>query len=129
MLAWLAGITPDGIMSDHWPHSDDHPTNWYDVAQHPFAKVIFVLWSGTDVHNLSTDKFMRISTACLGSRPPIGCREGGPQNRRFCSVITYACKRFVTSVSRASDSGLNFPVRSISTLNVTGTLLVLQERT
>jgi hypothetical protein len=35
-LAWLAGITSDGI-DDHCD-SGDHPTNWYDTAEHPEAR-------------------------------------------------------------------------------------------
>lgn len=36
-MAFMCGITPSDILYDHWPDSDDHPTNRYDVAQHPFA--------------------------------------------------------------------------------------------
>ena len=37
-LAWLAGITPDGILYGHWPDTGDHPTNWYDTALHREAQ-------------------------------------------------------------------------------------------
>ena len=43
--------------------------------------------------------------------------------------LPYNCKRPFSSRSKAIDSGLNFPVRSMSTLNVTGTLLLLHECT
>ena len=53
-----------------------------------------------------------------------------PEMNESASSQTYFTrKRLFTSLSRASDSGLNLPVRSISTLKVTGTLLALHDRT
>ena len=37
-IAWMAGITPDGVLYGHWPDTDDHPTNWYDSDLHPDAR-------------------------------------------------------------------------------------------
>ena len=44
-------------------------------------------------------------------------------------VASHAGNRRFTSRSSESDPGLNWPVRSISTLNVTGTWDWLQDRT
>ena len=37
-IGFLFGITPDGILYGHWQDTGDHPTNWYDTAQHPWAE-------------------------------------------------------------------------------------------
>jgi hypothetical protein len=37
-LAWVFGITPDGLFYGRWADTDDHPTNWDDSAQHPEAR-------------------------------------------------------------------------------------------
>lgn len=38
MLAWFCGLTPDYIFSGDWSDTCDHPSNWLDTAQHPFAR-------------------------------------------------------------------------------------------
>lgn len=38
MLAWFCGLTPDYIFYGDWSDTDEHPTNWLDSAQHPFAR-------------------------------------------------------------------------------------------
>lgn len=37
-LAWIVGLTPDGFLYGQWLENNDHPTNWYDVAEHQAAK-------------------------------------------------------------------------------------------
>ncbi len=38
VLSWTFGFSPEGLLNDHWPVIDDHPTNWYDTALHPDAQ-------------------------------------------------------------------------------------------
>ena len=37
-LALVCGFTPSGILDGQWPSTDDHPTNWYATALHPWAR-------------------------------------------------------------------------------------------
>lgn len=32
-LAWLCGFTVDGVLWDHWPDNNDHPTNYWAQQQ------------------------------------------------------------------------------------------------
>lgn len=34
-IAFVFGITPDGLTGGQWADTHDHPTNWNDTAQHP----------------------------------------------------------------------------------------------
>ena len=34
-LAFMTGITPDGLLHGQWAGTDDHPTNWADTVLHP----------------------------------------------------------------------------------------------
>jgi hypothetical protein len=34
-LFFLFGGSLDGLLYNHWPEIDDHPTNWMDTNLHP----------------------------------------------------------------------------------------------